>query len=314
MVGNRAQQPIGAPAPPGNALSIWGPLALLWVLWGSTYLGIAVVVGVLPPLLSTGLRLAGGALLLAVGLAIASGPPVLRISRRQLVSCLLLGIGMPGIGLGALSMAERYVPSGIAALVIAAIPLWFVLLRIRSGDRPAALTLIGVAVGLVGLAYLLLPGGTVPRTGSDTDVVLWTAVLLVSSFTWAFASWRSGSMDVPTNSLVGATYQLLFAGVFVTIAGLLLGERLDLSVVNPIVWTAWISLAVASAIGYATYVWLIARAPLSLVGTYAYVNPLIAVILGALVLGEVISRDVIWGLIVVLSGVVLVVRGERATA
>lgn len=296
---------------PTTAVQIWGPLALLWVLWGSTYLGIAIVVEVLPPLLSTALRLLGGALLLAIGLTIVKGRSAMRISRGQLASTAVLGVGMPGIGLGALSMAERYVPSGVAALVIAAIPLWFVLLRMRAGDRPAVPTIIGVAIGLVGLGYLLLPGGTVPRSGSDLDVVVWTAILLVSSFTWAFSSWRSGSMTQPQDSLVGAAYQLAFAGVFLIAIGLILGERLSLTAMYPVAWTAWIALAVASAIGYATYVWLIARAPLSLVGTYAYVNPLIAVILGAVLLGEAISRDVIWGLVVVLGGVVLVVRGER---
>lgn len=294
-----------------HGLQIWGPLLLLWVLWGSTYLGIAIVVEVLPPLLSTGLRLIAGALLLSTGLILTNGPSSLRATRRQLASVAVLGLGMPGVGLGTLAMAERYVPSGIAALVVAANALWIVLLRARSGDRPVRTTVIGVAIGLIGLAYLLLPGGTVPRSGTESDVVLWTFLLLLSTISWAFWSWRSPQMSLPKNSLATAAYELAFGGIFLVILGASLGERLHLGDVRPVTWVAWVWLALASAVGYAAFTWLIARAPLSLVSTYAYVNPVVAVILGAAILGEAISRDVIWGLIVVLSGVVLVVRGEQ---
>lgn len=295
-----------------HGLVVWGPLLLLWVLWGSTYLGIAIVVDVLPPLIATGMRLVGGGLILATGLIIAKGPGVLRIDRSQFSSIALLGLGMPALGLGTLALAERYVPTGVAALVIAANPLWIVLLRNWSGDRPARATLIGVAVGLLGLGYLLLPGGTVPRAGTESDVALWSIVLLLGSLSWAFSSWRSTSMNLPRDSLVAAAYELAFGGLLLILAGAIAGERLDMSAMQPSTWIAWVGLAVASAIGYAAFTWLIARAPLSLVSTYAYVNPLVAVILGAVVLGEVISRDVVWGLIVVLGGVVLVVSGERA--
>lgn len=315
MAADQAAGALSTPAPTGApTMRIWGPLVLLWVVWGSTYLGIAVVVAVLPPLVSTGLRLLGGALILAIGLAIVKGPGVFRVSREQLRSAALLGLGMPGIGLGALSLAERYVPSGVAALVVAAIPLWVVLLRMGTGDRPTRTTILGVAIGLLGLGYLLLPGGTVPRAGTEGDVVLWTAVLLFSSLVWAFSSWRSGSMDLPRDSLVGATYELGFGGIFLVVVGTIVGERLEFSGMYPMAWVAWIALTIASAVGFATFTWLIARAPLSLVATYAYVNPLIAVMLGAVLLSEAITRDVIWGLVVVIGSVVLVVRGERTAS
>lgn len=294
-----------------HGLRVWGPLLLLWALWGSTYLSIAVVVDVLPPLISTGLRLLAGALLLATGLVIVKGPGVLRATRAQLASTALLGIGMPGIGLGTLAMAERYVPSGVAALVIASNPLWIVVLRAWSGDRPARTTIIGVTIGLLGLGYLLLPGGTVPRAGTEGDVVLWSMILLLGAISWAYASWRSTSMNLPRAPLATATYELGFAGLFLMLAGTIAGERLSLTGMLPTTWAAWAWLAIASAVGYAAFTWLISHAPLSLVSTYAYVNPLVAVILGAAFLSEAISRDVIWGLVVVLGGVVLVVRGER---
>lgn len=311
-VGHSTGSRTAAESTAAHGVEVWGPLLLLWVLWGSTYLGIAIVVDVLPPLISTGMRLVGGGLILATGLLIAKGPRILQIDRAQLTSTALLGLGMPALGLGTLALAERYVPSGVAALVIAANPLWIVLLRGVSGDRPARATLIGVAVGLLGLGYLLLPGGTVPRSGTESDVVLWSIILLLGSLSWAFSSWRSTSMTLPRDSLVTAAYELSFGGMVLILAGAITGERLDLSDMQPKTWIAWVGLAVASAIGYAAFTWLIARAPLSLVSTHAYVNPLVAVILGAAILGEAITRDVVWGLVVVLGGVVLVVNGERA--
>lgn len=290
---------------------MWVPLVVLWLLWGSTYLGIAIVVDVLPALVSSGIRLVAGGLLLAGGLVITRGPSVLRIDRRQLASVVILGVGILGFGLGTLALAERYVPSGVAALVVSANPLWIVLLRMRAGDRPSRLTLIGVAIGLAGLATMLLPGGTVPRAGSEADVAIWSLVLLLGSLSWAYWSWRSSGFRMPANPLAATVYELFIGGIFLAGLGLASGERMSLSGMTPVAWTAWIGLAVASAIGYAAFTWLLARAPLSLLSTYAYVNPVVAVLLGSLLLGEAITRDVVLGLVVVLGGVVLVIRGER---
>lgn len=281
------------------------------MLWGSTYLGVAIVVEVLPPLVSTGLRLLAGCLLLATGLVLFRGPAVLRVTRAELAYSALMGVCLLGMGLGSISLAERYVPSGIAALVVSGIPLWIVLLRLRSGDRPAALTLAGVSVGLAGLALMLLPGGTVPRTGSDADVVWWSIAILGGSLSWAYFSWRSARFTLPKNSLVTSTYELLSGGLFTLGIGAISGERLDLRAMTPVAWSAWIWLAVASVLGFAAFGWLLANAPLSLVSTYAYVNPAIAVLLGVLILGEALTRDVLIGLTVVLGGVILVIRGER---
>jgi drug/metabolite transporter (DMT)-like permease len=294
-----------------STLQIWIPLVGLWILWGSTYLGVAIVVEVLPPLLSTGLRLIAGCLLLGTGLVLFKGPAVLRVSREELAYSALMGVSLLGMGLGSISLAERFVPSGIAALVVSGIPLWIVLLRLRSGDRPATLTLAGVGVGIAGLALMLLPGGTVPRTGSDADVVWWSIAVLCGSLSWAYFSWRSAGFRLPRNSLVTSTYELLSGGLFTLGIGAITGERLDLNGMTTQAWSAWIWLAAASALGFAAFSWLLANAPLSLVSTYAYVNPAVAVLLGVVILSEALTRDVLIGLTVVLSGVILVIRGER---
>jgi drug/metabolite transporter (DMT)-like permease len=294
-----------------SSLQIWLPLVSLWLLWGSTYLGVAIVVEVLPPLLSTGLRLIAGCLLLGTGLVLFKGPGVLRITRVELAYSALMGVSLLGMGLGTVALAERFVPSGITALVVSGIPLWIVLLRLRSGDRPATLTLAGVGVGIAGLTFMLLPGGTVPRTGSDADVVFWSIAVLCGSLSWAYFSWRSTGYCLPKNSLVTSTYELLSGGLFTLGIGAITGERLDLQGMTTAAWSAWIWLAVASALGFAAFSWLLANVPLSLVSTYAYVNPAIAVLLGVLILGEALTRDVLIGLTVVLGGVILVIRGER---
>jgi drug/metabolite transporter (DMT)-like permease len=294
-----------------SGLTVWGPLVALWLIWGSTYLGIAVVVESMPPMMSNGFRFLVAALVLGVILAAVQGPRELRTTRREFQSMAVMGVALLGVGIGTLSLAERYVPSGVAALIVAVMPMYIVLLRLRAGDHPNRLTLIGVAVGLAGLALMLLPGGTEPVAGSDGDVVLWSVCLMVSTFSWAFFSWRSATFTFPRNSLVTTTYEMAVAGAFLVLAGALRGERLHLDEFSTDSWWAWAYLIVASIGGYSAFTWLLGHAPLSLTATYAYVNPVVAVILGFLILSEPITRDVVLGLTVVVGGVVLVVTGER---
>jgi drug/metabolite transporter (DMT)-like permease len=283
----------------------------LWVLWGATYLGIALMIESMPALMGTGGRFLAAGGLLAVGLMVVKGPRVMAITLPQLRSILVMGVMILGVGIGTVSLAESYVPSGIAALLVSITPLIIVLFRIRAGERPSRLTLAGVLVGLFGLALMLLPGGTVPVSGTDLDVVLWSAAIVCGSLSWAFFSWRSSSYDLPGNLLTATTYELIVAGVFLSIVGAVIGERWDFGAITTQSWVGWGYLVLASLIAYAAYVWLLSNAPISLTSTYAYVNPVIAVILGALIIAEPLSRDVVIGLTIVVGGVVLVVTGER---
>ncbi|MCX6432206.1 MAG: EamA family transporter [Actinobacteria bacterium] len=294
-----------------SGLAIWGPLVALWLIWGSTYLNIAIVGTSMPPMLANGFRFVVAALVLGGVLVVARGPRFLAITLEQLRSVAIMGVALLGVGIGTVSMAERYVPSGVTALLIAVMPLWVILLRMRAGDRPARLTLIGVAVGMIGLVLMLVPGGTRPVSGGDGDVVVWSIALMLSSFCWAFFSFRSTRYVFPRNTLVTTTYEMLFAGAALLGVGALRGERLHLEQVSTASWWALAYLIVASIAGYTAYTWLLAHAPLSLTATYAYVNPVVAVLLGFLIIGEVITSDVIVGLTVVVGGVALVVTGER---
>lgn len=286
-------------------------LLSVWVIWGSTYLGLAVLVQTLPALLGNGVRFLIAAAILGVGLVLFRGPRVLSVTKRQFRSAAIMGVALLGVGIGTVSMAERFVPSGIAALLVSVMPLWIIIFRLRAGDRPSKLTLAGVAVGLTGLAAMLLPGGTEPVDGGDSDVVRWSLAIMVSSFIWAYFSWRSSGFELPKNPLTTTFYEMTVAGVFLTIVGLIFGQRIDLSTASTASWVALGYLVVASLIAYTAYVWLLGNAPMSLVATYAYVNPVVAVFLGWLVVGEPITLDVLIGVTIVVGGVVLVVSGER---
>jgi drug/metabolite transporter (DMT)-like permease len=290
----------------------WALLGVVYVVWGSTYLGIALAIETMPPLLANGSRFGLAAALMVGLVALTRGPARLRVSGRELGAAAGVGIGLLGVGIGTLALAERYVPSGVAALLIAVIPLWVVLIRSATGDRPGVRTVAGVGIGLAGLAVMLLPGGTEPASGDDRDVLVWSVALLLSSFVWALVSWSAPRLPLPRDPLVMSTYELAAAAVFLTAAGLLRGERLDPSAYSARSWAGWLYLAVIGSLAaYTAYVWLLDNVPLSLVSTYAYVNPVVAVLLGALVLAEPMTPDVVVGMTVVLGGVVLVVSGER---
>lgn len=293
--------------------SFWVPLVLLWIIWGSTYLGTAVMARTLPPLLGSGGRFLIAAALLAAVVAIVRGPRALRITRAQVRSVAIMGTALLAVGIGTLSLALRYVPSGIGALLVAVMPLWIVVFRLRSGDRPARLTLAGVAVGMAGLALMVLPGGTTPVAGTDRDVLLWSLAIVASSFCWALFSWRSTRYDLPSNPFVTTAYEMAVAGVVLITVGLLRGERVDSAAVTSQSWWAFAFLVAASIGGFGAYTWLLGHAPMSLVATYAYVNPVVAVLLGWLLIGEAITSDVLLGLTIIVGGVALVVSGERRT-
>lgn len=294
-----------------SAFQVWGPLVALWLVWGATYLGIAVSGRSMPPLMGNGLRFLAAAGILAVVLLATKGPRVFAITWAQFRATATMGVALLGVGIGTLSLAERYLPSGIAALIVAVMPLWVIVFRLRAGERPPALTIAGVAVGMTGLVLMLLPGGTRPVAGSDTDVVIWSIAVICSSFCWALFSWRSSRYTLPENPLVTTTLEMAVAGAFLSVVGLLRGERWDVSAVQAQSWWAWAFLVAASIAGYSAYTWLLGHAPLSLVATYAYVNPVVAVLLGWLIIREPITSDVVVGLTIVVGGVVLVASGER---
>lgn len=308
-----------APDPPKSAAPgwlVWLALGTVYLLWGSTYLGIKVAVESLPPLIMSGVRfLTAGLIVLAI-LAVVR-PATLRVTRQQLGTVAVVGVLLLLGGNGLVSIGEQQVASGLAALLIAAVPLWIVLLRAVSGDRPTVATLAGVAVGFVGVAVLLLgsPGarsGGVHSGGGHSDV-RHAALVILASLSWAAGSYLGTRRPMPASPFAATAYEMVIGGAVMAMVGLLRGEASGLSLAQ-VSGRSWLALAYLGAFGslvaFTAYVWLLGNAPVSQVSTYAYVNPAVAVVLGALILGEPITVAVLIGGAVILVAVAVVVAEE----
>ena len=282
-----------------ETLQIGAGLLVIYLVWGSVFVAVRYVVADLPALLSIGVRYVVAGLLLVGYVAARRGPGVMRAGRRALLGCVLLAMLLQVLTNGTVTWAESIgVQAGPAALLSALAPIAIVVLRLSTGDRPRPVTWVGVVAGFVGLAILLLGGRSVP------GFPLWPSILVAASAgCWAVGSFLQPRLQLPANTFATTAYQLLASGLVLTLGGLAFGER----------WTfdaplgAWLVLGyltVASVVAYSTYVWLLAHAPISLVSTHAYVNPVVAVMLGWAWLSEPITWPVVVG-----GGVVLVAVG-----
>ncbi|MEU6857459.1 EamA family transporter [Glycomyces sp. NPDC046736] len=283
-------------------------LGVVYLVWGSTYLGIGVMVEDMPPLVAAGTRFLAAGILLGAILSLRGGWRRLKVDRVQFWSSALLGLLLPVLGQGAVTAAESGgAPSGLTALLVAAVPLWVLLYRRLSGERPSRAAVAGAAVGFLGLAGLLASNGL---TG---DFPFWTIALVAfSSVSWAFGSWFQSRLRLPRDPFVTAVYQMLTGGALLTATGLLAGERIEPSTYAASSWIAWTYLVVfGSVVAFSAYVWLLHSAPVSLVATYAYVNPLVAVLLGWLILDEAVTVPIVAGGAAVLLAVAVVLRAER---
>ncbi|HET7326277.1 MAG TPA: EamA family transporter [Nocardioidaceae bacterium] len=294
--------------PPTKPLLIALALGIVYVVWGSTYLFIRIMVVDMPPMLSAGGRYLGGALVLGAVLCLRSGARRLRVTSGELAGCALLGLLLPALGNGVVTIAEhRGAPSGITALLIAAVPLWVMVYRLASGDRPGRWTVAGVLLGFGGLSYLVL------ATGVGGPVPVGAALLVVAaSIAWSFGSWFQPRLRLPRDPFVTTVWEMVFGGAILAVAGLAMGEQLHLGSYSAASWWAWTYLVViGSVVAFSAYVWVLANAPISLVATYAYVNPVVAVFLGWLVLAEPVTTPVVLGGAVVVASVAVVVGSER---
>lgn len=315
-----------APAGERSDAAVWGALGVVYVLWGSTYLGMAVVVETIPAFLGMGSRFAVSAVILAVLILILRGPRGLVVTRRQLASAALIGVLLLVFGNGVVALSERYVPSGIAALTVAVTPVVVAVLRAATGDRPATATTVGVVLGFAGVTGLVVASslrtgslGTGYLAGSTWQLLAWTLAILMAAISWAVGSFVSARFSrqgrLPSDPLTMTFWQFAAGAVGLLLAGLVTGETMP----APASWgaratTAWLFLVVAGVLAFLSYTWLLANARLSLVATYAYVNPVVAVVLGWWIKDESLSAAILVCAAVILSGVALVVRGEQSAA
>ena len=296
------------PTPRGaSPLAIWAALGAVYVIWGSTYLAIAIAVQTLPPLFSAGLRFCFAGLVLLGFIAVRRG---LRVGREQLAAAATVGLLLIVGGNGFVVLAERTVPSGLTALIIASVPLWIVILRRVAGDRIHLSTFVGVAVGFAGVAFLVVPRGASGTV--DTGGLL---LLVVATISWALGTFLAPRLRMPRDGLLSTGVQQLAGGIVLVGLGAAMGELAHL---EPATWSTNSLLAMAylvvfgSLVAFTAYSWLLQHAPVSLVATYAYVNPIVAVLLGALILAEPITPSIGLGAGIIVAAVAFIVTREGA--
>ncbi|HUF70623.1 MAG TPA: drug/metabolite exporter YedA [Longimicrobiales bacterium] len=279
--------------------------AAVYIVWGSTYLAIRFAIETLPPLLMAGVRfLVAGSFLYGWARWRGAGKPRLEHWRAAAVIGALLLLG----GNGAVTWAEQFIPSGIAALLIAVVPCWMVLIDwVRPGGPPPTAQIVaGLVLGLVGVAILIGPESLM---GGDRINLTGAAVVLGGSMSWAAGSILSRHVKVPSRPLLATGIQMLCGGALLILAGLVSGEaaKIDASAISAKSVLALIYLILIGAIvGYSAYIWLLRVSTPARVSTYAYVNPVVAVLLGWLFAGETVSPRVIAAAAVIVAGVALI--------
>jgi drug/metabolite transporter (DMT)-like permease len=304
--------PTGLTAPSRTRL-IWVGIAILYVVWGSTYLGIRIAVETVPPFILAGARFGlAGLVIMTVALIRQRGRIPLP-SARELRDMTIVGAALMVGGMGLVALGEQTVPSGIAALLIAMLPLWVAVLgRIAFGERLPPIAIAGVAIGLFGVGILVGPSASAAETFDPGGIV----ALLISPVSWACGSLYSAhKAQLPKDPLVATGGQMLAgASILVALAvvtGEFSGFRLD--AVSSESLAAFVYLTfVGSLIAFTAYVWLLKVAPLPLIATYAYVNPVVAVALGAIVLQEPITpRTLVAGAVIIFAVALIITARSR---
>jgi len=285
--------------------------AAIYLIWGSTYLAIRFAIETIPPYLMGGVRflIAGGALYAVLRWRGVKAPSRVHWRAALIVGGLLLWGGNGGV-----MLAEQYVPSSLAALIIAMVPLWMVLLNWRWGDRtrPHAGTMLGVALGLVGIVLIAAPGQSAAE-GAVNPIGL--MILVGASLSWSIGSLYSRQAALPSNALLSTSMEMLAGGGLMLIAGLLLGQgaqiHFDQISVRSLAALGYLVIF-GSLIGFTAYVWLLKVSTPARVSTYAFVNPVVAVFLGTAFAGEELSVRVLTAAAIIIGAVMLITFNQTA--
>ena len=288
--------------------------AAVYVIWGSTYLAIRYAIETMPPFLMAGSRfvLAGGALYLWSRLTGGGERP----SRAAWVATAITGILMLAVGNGAVTWSEQRIPSGIAALLVASVALWMVLLEFlrKNGTRPTRLAIIGLIIGFAGVALLVGPAAL--SNAGDLDVLA-ALVLVGASLSWATGSVYSRVLPRPSSAALGSGMQMLAGGLALLLVGVFTGElgRADVGAVSTrSVLSLGYLIVFGSLVGFTAYAWLLRVSTPAAVATYAYVNPMVAMLLGWLIAGEEFGPRMIIAAAIILSGVALINRASTSSS
>lgn len=267
----------------------------------------------MPPLLAMGIRFTIAGLLLFLLIGATQGRSEFRIPRPEVISASILGFVTLGFGIGNVAVSSEHVPTGVVSLIIAALPLWIALFRSIAREKIAMRTWFGTLIGFCGVVILIKPGSIESVSGVDSGTLFfYMAMVLLGNIGWALGTYLAPRFPIPRNSLLFTAIEMLAGGIALTIAGVLRGETfsdfLDASTTSWI-WF-WYLVLIGSIAAYSAYLWLVMNAPVSLTATYAYVNPVIAVLLGVLFLRETITLNYAIGGSVIILGVLVVVSSE----
>jgi drug/metabolite transporter (DMT)-like permease len=299
--------------PAAQRVRTWLSLWTVYLVWGSTYFAIAKTVETMPPLLSMGVRFLVAAILLGVYLLARNGASTFKIPRKEIISASFLGVMTLAFGIGTVAIAEEHIPTGVTSLIIAALPLWIALFRTIAREKISKLTWLGTIIGFLGVVVLLQPGSIEPiNNATSKEVTFYMFIVLFGNLAFAFGTYISPRFQLPKNLLLFTTIEMAAAGIFMLLAALIRGEdfsRLSEATLSSWFWFAYLVL-VGSILAYSAYLWLVVNAPVSLIATYAYVNPVIAIILGIIFLNEVITNSYALGGLIILLGVLTVVTSE----
>jgi len=279
--------------------------ALVYVLWGSTYLAIRISVEHLTPLIMGGLRFTAAGLLM-LGFRAACGHRIL-VPRRDLIRLAIIGILLLTTSNVVLGWGETYIPTGLAALFIAVTPLWFLILERlgHSEDRLSPRGLTGIALGVAGVAILLWPDIS-GHANFGARQLFGSILVLCSSVSWAFGSIFTKRWQMPIDPYTASGWQMLFAGLLNSTLALCFGDLHRATWAANSLWAIVYLIFAGSLVGFTAYVWLLKNVPIYKVATYAYVNPIIALILGCAFHGEKMDRYMLAGSVVVIVSVILV--------
>jgi drug/metabolite transporter (DMT)-like permease len=296
---------------------VWAGLLTLYLVWGSTYLAIAIAVETIPPFLMAAFRFSIAGLIVLTWSIAREGRSFSPPTKREWRDSALVGAALIGGGMGLAAWGEQTVPSGVTALVIALMPAWAAIFgRILYGERQPVLALVGIVTGFIGIAILAAPS-VVGGTGALEPFGL--AAVMLSPVAWAAGSvFASHRAVLPRRPLVASGLQMLTGGALLALAGVVTGELgdLDLTAITGRSAFAVVYLIVlGSLVAFTVYGWMLRVAPLPFVSTYAYVNPIIAVILGAIILSEPLDlRTVVAGAVIVVAVSLIVTARGRMNA
>src|SRR5689334_11146372 len=294
-----------------SSLALWTNMAVIYVIWGSTYFAIAVAIRTMPPFLMATIRFAIAGMIL-VAFDLLRHPEARRLpTRRQVVDSAIVGALLLGIGNGFVSLGEKTVPSGIAAILIAMMPLWSALLGwLYLRQRLPRVVVGAIALGFVGTALLVWPAGEGANRFDPGGIL----VLFLAPLGWAHGSiYAANKAKLPPSQFTASGLQMLAGAAFTFVEALVVGEPalFDPSKVSVESWLAVAYLVVfGSMLAYTAYGWLLRNAPLSLVGTYAYVNPIVAVALGTVLLHEPVSVRTLVAAAIILVAVAIIVSAR----